>query len=112
MRRGAPLEAEIQNRAGGGGGDGAWGLLTTGQRGRSCLMVDTRDVDRTGTLERLIPLPIIPPSIIPPPGRAGAQVAHMLYHPHATLFGALVAVPSSWVGGGALGTPLGETVKV
>ena len=97
---------------GGGGGDGAWGLLATGQRGRSCLMVDTRDVDRTRTLERLIPFPIIPPSIIPSPSRAGAQVAHVLYHPHATLFGTLEAVPSIWVGGGALGTPLGETVKV
>ena len=37
-------------------------------------MVDTRDVDRTRTLERLIPFPIIPTSIIPSPSRAGAQV--------------------------------------
>lgn len=34
-----------------GGGDGDWGLLATGQRGRSCLTADTRDTDRTGTLE-------------------------------------------------------------
>lgn len=45
--------------------------------GRSCLMVDTTDVDRTGTLDR----PQSHSPLFPPASREGVQVAHLLYHP-------------------------------
>lgn len=93
----------MQNRAGGGGGDGAWGLPATGQRGRSCLMVDTTDVDRTGTLERLIPLPIIPTR---QQGR-GSSGSLALSPPHHPLW-CPSGSPQQLGWGRGLGNPSGE----